>query len=106
MANPGAYGLTNVTDSAIADGVLSGQGYLFWDIVHPTTVGQQFVSDIALATVPEPSSAALLLSAGCVLLAWSKLQGKGRRNQRRDSGEGEVETSDLLIWEHGRAEGR
>jgi phospholipase/lecithinase/hemolysin len=89
IANPGAYGFTNVTDSAIADGVLSGQGYLFWDTVHPTTAGQQFISDIAFAMVPEPSSATLLLSAGCVVLAWTTLRGaKGRkRNQSRDESE-------------------
>ncbi len=83
MANPGAYGFTNVTDSALADGVLSGQGYFFWDTVHPTTVAGQFVSDIAYATVPEPSSATLLVSAGGVLLAWSKLRGVIRRKRNQ-----------------------
>jgi phospholipase/lecithinase/hemolysin len=85
MANPGAYGFTNVTHSALADGVFSGQGYLFWDTVHPTTVGQQFISDIAFATVPEPSSATLLFSAGCAVIAWSKLRGtiSRKRNQAR-----------------------
>jgi phospholipase/lecithinase/hemolysin len=90
MADPAAYGLTNVTHSALADGVLSGQGYLFWDIVHPTTLGQQFIGDIAFATVPEPSSATLLLSAGCVVLAWSKLQGANRRKRRQARQEAEI----------------
>ncbi len=30
LANQAAYGFTNVTDSALADGVTSGQGYLFY----------------------------------------------------------------------------
>ena len=38
--NPSAFGFTNVTTAAIADGVLSGAGYLYWDSVHPTTAAQ------------------------------------------------------------------
>jgi len=73
IANPGAYGLTNVTDSAIADGNLSGQGYLFWDTVHPTTVIQALIGATAFATVvPEPSSLTLVLIAAPLLLAWKR----------------------------------
>jgi len=73
IANPGAYGLTNVTDSAIADGNLSGQGYLFWDTVHPTTVIQALIGATAFATVvPEPSSLTLVLIAAPLLLAWRR----------------------------------
>jgi phospholipase/lecithinase/hemolysin len=90
MADPAAYGFTNVTHSALADGVLSGQGYLFWDIVHPTTVGHQFISDIAYATVPEPSSAMLLATAGCALIAWSKVRGKNRSKWNQASHETEM----------------
>ena len=64
LANPGAFGLTNVTNSALADGVLSGQGYLFWDTVHPTTAIQELIGNIAFAMVPEPSSITLMLGAG------------------------------------------
>ena len=56
LANPAQYGFTNVTASALGDGVLSGQGYLFWDDIHPTTVGHQIIADFAAASmVPEPS---------------------------------------------------
>jgi phospholipase/lecithinase/hemolysin len=72
IADPGAYGLTNVTDSAIADGNLSGQGYLFWDTVHPTTVIQELIGAAAFATVPEPSSLTLVLIAAPLLLAWRR----------------------------------
>ena len=72
IADPGAYGLTNVTDSAIADGILSGQGYLFWDTVHPTTVIQELIGNAAFATVPEPSSLTLVLIAAPLLLAWRR----------------------------------
>jgi phospholipase/lecithinase/hemolysin len=73
IANPGAYGLTYVTDSAIADGNLSGQGYLFWDTVHPTTVIQELIGATAFATVVfEPSSLTLVLIAAPLLLAWRR----------------------------------
>jgi len=62
-----------VTDSAIADGNLSGQGYLFWDTVHPTTVIQALIGATAFATVvPEPSSLTLVLIAAPLLLAWRR----------------------------------
>jgi hypothetical protein len=42
---------TSVTTSAIGVGVLGGQGYLFWDLIHPTTVGHQVLADVAAASV-------------------------------------------------------
>jgi phospholipase/lecithinase/hemolysin len=78
MANPGTYGFTNVTDSALANGVLTGQGYLFWDIVHPTTVGHELIANLAASAVPEPSSITLLLTAGCAVLGWRRVWGTRR----------------------------
>ena len=87
LANPGAYGLTNVTNSAINDGVLSGQGYLFWDIVHPTTTVQELIGVTAYGMVPEPSSVTLLLAAGSVMLGWRLARSSGRstRNLNAES---------------------
>jgi phospholipase/lecithinase/hemolysin len=68
-ADPSAYGFTNTTTSALDDGVVSGAGYLFWDDVHPTTVGHQFIGDLAFAAVvPEPGSLTLLATGAVVLL--------------------------------------
>ena len=66
-ASPGAYGLTNANNSALGGGVLNGNGYLFWDDFHPTTVAHGFISKVAFAAVPEPSSVALMVSAGVCL---------------------------------------
>ena len=55
MADPAAYGITNVTDPAYLNPNYQGQGYLFWDTVHPTTEIQQLIGNIAAATVPEPT---------------------------------------------------
>ncbi|MEO0455795.1 MAG: SGNH/GDSL hydrolase family protein [Cyanobacteria bacterium P01_A01_bin.114] len=86
LADPGAFGLTNVTDSCLTnfqpgfqfDGVCDNPDeFLFWDDVHPTEAAYQLVSDLALATlnedeppagVPEPSSLAALLGMGLMFL--------------------------------------
>jgi phospholipase/lecithinase/hemolysin len=81
LADPGSFGLTTVTTSALNDGVLSGQGYLFWDTVHPTTAVQERIGALAASMVPEPSSLTLLLGAGGVLIGWSRI----RRSSPRTS---------------------
>lgn len=48
-ANPGAFGLTNVTDACF-NGVTacaSPNTYLFWDGVHPTAAGHQLIARLA-----------------------------------------------------------
>lgn len=63
LANPAPYGFTNVTTDVLDDGATSAKGYLFWDSIHPTTVGHQEVADVAFASmVPEPGSMVLVLS--------------------------------------------
>jgi outer membrane lipase/esterase len=51
VANPGAYGLTNVSEPAMnEDGsvVENPDEYLFWDDIHPTTVGHGILSDLVV----------------------------------------------------------
>ena len=79
LASPAAYGFTNVTTSALGDGVLSADGYFFWDSVHPTTAAQQLIGNTAAAMVPEPSSLTLLLAGGCTLIAWRQARGRRQR---------------------------
>jgi thermolabile hemolysin len=52
VANPGDYGLSNVTDMAIAGlpGVDPDE-YLFWDNVHPTTVAHQIIAETVYAGI-------------------------------------------------------
>jgi phospholipase/lecithinase/hemolysin len=76
LANPGAYGFTNVTEPAYV-GPLTGTGtvvpnpsqYLFWDDVHPATIAQSYIAAAALAAVPEPSSWLLAACGGLAVLA-------------------------------------
>ena len=55
LANPANFGFTNVTGSAI-NSSLNGNGYLFWDQEHPTTAADALIAEVAVESVPEPST--------------------------------------------------
>jgi phospholipase/lecithinase/hemolysin len=61
IANPAAYGFTNVTDSG---NMSPPPGYLFWDTIHPTAQAHLYLADAAEALigteVPEPATMLLL----------------------------------------------
>jgi outer membrane lipase/esterase len=62
VANPGAFGLINVTDACAQFTACDPAMYLFWDGIHPTSAGHQLISNAMVATVgvPEPATFALL----------------------------------------------
>jgi phospholipase/lecithinase/hemolysin len=69
VANPAAYGLTNVTQPCLTGEVNYSGGtpcatpnqYLFWDPDHPTAAGHEIIADAALPLVtPEPGSISLV----------------------------------------------
>jgi phospholipase/lecithinase/hemolysin len=80
--NPGGFGFTNATHAALSDGVVSGQGYLFWDSIHPTTAGHAIIAgDVFAQAVPEPSSVVLFAFAGAVLLGRAGWKARALRRQ-------------------------
>jgi len=58
QASPSNFGLQNTTDMAMTTTGANANVYLFWDDVHPTTVGAGIVAD---SVVPEPGTLALLV---------------------------------------------
>jgi phospholipase/lecithinase/hemolysin len=72
VANPGAYGLTNVSDNCLlATGGLGAacDGYLFWDDLHPTADGHRLIGQAALAAVIPVPAAAWLFGSALLCLA-------------------------------------
>ena len=58
FANPGAYGLSNVTTPCLVGSTVCADPsqYLFWDHVHPTTAANGILADeFYTAATPEPS---------------------------------------------------
>jgi len=73
IANPGAYGLSNVTDACgFAGNNCNPATALFWDGIHPTAAGHALIASSMLAAVPEPSSMLMLAVGICALLAWRR----------------------------------
>jgi outer membrane lipase/esterase len=76
VANPAAYGLSNVTDACLL-GNCNASEQLFWDGIHPTARGHELLAQAVYAqVVPEPETY-LLFAVGLAALAW-----KGRRRAR------------------------
>jgi phospholipase/lecithinase/hemolysin len=75
LANPARFGFTNVTSGALTDGVLSGNGYLFWDTLHPTAQAGQLIATRALeAVIPEPATLSLFGLGIVGLCGWSRFR--------------------------------
>lgn len=62
VANPGAYGFTNSTDTCLVGTVVCANPdqYVFWDSVHVTTAAHAVIgARLAATLVPEPATIAL-----------------------------------------------
>jgi len=68
VANPGAFGFTNVTDACARFTTCDPSTFVFWDGIHPTSGGALVISNAMLAVVPEPATL-ILLGAGLVVAA-------------------------------------
>jgi phospholipase/lecithinase/hemolysin len=76
LNDPSKFGFTNTTTDPVQDnGGTNADGYLFWDIVHPSTAADSLIAGLA---VPEPSSVVLLGIALAGLAVGTRLRGSAR----------------------------
>ena len=84
VANPGAYGFTNVTDACLdptVPSLCSNPGeYLFWDDIHPSARGHQILAEQFAEAVPEPSTFGL---AACALAFWWFRASRSKRGSEK-----------------------
>jgi phospholipase/lecithinase/hemolysin len=55
IANPSAFGFTNVTSSCLSGSQLCGNPdqFLFWDGIHPTTAAHRIIGETAFSAIQE-----------------------------------------------------
>lgn len=75
VANPAAYGFTNVTDPCFVDMTVCGNPdqYLFFDDFHPTAAAHAILGQEFASAVPEPATCVLVLSGAVIALRKKRL---------------------------------
>jgi phospholipase/lecithinase/hemolysin len=55
IANPVAFGFTNVISSCLAGSITCGnpEEFLFWDGIHPTTAAHRILGEAAVSAIQE-----------------------------------------------------
>ncbi|MGR8931702.1 MAG: SGNH/GDSL hydrolase family protein [Gammaproteobacteria bacterium] len=78
LANPAAYGFTNVADACVGIAVVCGDpdSYIYWDDFHPTTHLHALMASALLGQVPLPG-AVWLFSTGLLVLVVRKGRSRG-----------------------------
>lgn len=72
-ADPAAFGFANTTDACGAVAGCDPSTYVFWDGIHPTSAGHALIAQGMVAVaIPEPSSYALLLAGGFLMIAFMR----------------------------------
>lgn len=72
QADKSAFGITNISDGALSDGVFSGNGFLFWDDHHPTAQVGELIAERALTAVTPVPASFWLMGLGGLGLLWRR----------------------------------
>jgi len=74
--DPLAFGFTNITDACGAVAGANCNTHEFWDGIHPTAAAHMEIADAFVATVPEPSTWAMMILgfAGVGFMAYRRRQ--------------------------------
>ncbi|MBE8966893.1 SGNH/GDSL hydrolase family protein [Nostocales cyanobacterium LEGE 12452] len=66
IANPAAFGFTNVTSSCLSGSTICGNPdqFLFWDGIHPTTAAHRIIGETAFSTIQEAG----MINSGSILV--------------------------------------
>ena len=66
IANPAAFGFTNVSSSCLSGSTICGNPdqFLFWDGIHPTTVAHRIIGETAFSTIQEAG----IIHSGSILV--------------------------------------
>ena len=87
VANPVAFGLTNVTQPCLTGGstvCATPATYLFWDVQHPTETGHEFIATLAEnVAVPEPPTLPIFVAAVFLGLICRRLITRTHRSEAR-----------------------
>jgi len=71
IQNPADYGIDNITVPALY-GLNDPETSLFWDVVHPTTIGHQFLADQVLETILDAKIPGQAISLDRNVPGWAK----------------------------------
>ena len=71
VANPSAYGFSNVMQACLLVACSNPDEFLFWDDFHPTTRGHAIIASEFASAVPVPTTLALM-GLGLAVIAWQR----------------------------------
>jgi phospholipase/lecithinase/hemolysin len=75
MANPGAFGFTDVTTSCYYSACANPDQFFYWDNIHPSSQAHAVLAAEALYSVPEPATSLALLAGVGLLAGLARLRG-------------------------------